>query len=136
MQSDEQQIRQLVQTWLEATQAGDTETVLNLMTDDVVFLLPNQQSMVGKAAFAAAAAAMAGQGAPKFAGTSEIQEIQLRGDWAFMWTRLKVVATPPAGKPVPRAGFTLSVLRKEHGQWRIARDANILSPVAGDEHGG
>ena len=136
MQSDEQQIRQLVQTWLEATQAGDTETVLNLMTDDVVFLLPNQQSMVGKAAFAAAAAAMAGQGAPKFAGTSEIQEIQLLGDWAFIWTVLKVVATPPAGKPVTRAGFTLSVLRKEHGQWRIARDANILSPVAGDEHGG
>jgi hypothetical protein len=26
---------------------------------------------------------------------SEIQEIVVAGDWAFMWTRLSVVVTPP-----------------------------------------
>ncbi|MGH8809083.1 MAG: hypothetical protein ACREX0_14520 [Noviherbaspirillum sp.] len=42
----------------------------------VVFLLPGQQSMLGKAAFAEAAQAMSGQHAPQFDGKSEIQEIK------------------------------------------------------------
>lgn len=36
MKTDEQQIRDLVATWMQATQAGDVDTVLGLMTDDVV----------------------------------------------------------------------------------------------------
>lgn len=131
MGSDEAEIRGLISTWMAATKAGDIETMLGLMADDVVFLLPGQQSMVGKAAFAKAARAMAGPGAPRFDGKSEIQEIKVLGEWAFMWTRLTVVATPPdGGQPVTRAGFTLSILRKENGKWVIARDANMLSPVA------
>lgn len=45
MQSDEQEIRQLVATWMAATKAGDTETVLSLMAEDVVFLMPGQSPM-------------------------------------------------------------------------------------------
>jgi ketosteroid isomerase-like protein len=29
-----------------------------------------------------------------------------------------------------RAGHTLTILRKEAGKWKIARDANLLAPVA------
>ena len=94
MQGDEQEIRQLVATWMAASQAGDVETVLSLMADDVVFLVPGQPVM-RKAGFAAAARAQSAPGAPQFDGTSEIQEIQVAGDWAFLWTRLTVVATPP-----------------------------------------
>jgi uncharacterized protein (TIGR02246 family) len=129
MENDEKEIRQLIGTWMAATKAGDLETVLSLMADDVVFLLPGQQSMVGKSAFAEAAKAMSGKGAPQFDGKSEIQEIKVLGEWAFMWTKLTVVATPPGGKPMTRAGFTLSVLKKENGRWVLARDANMLSPV-------
>ncbi|SFH39402.1 conserved hypothetical protein [Nitrosospira sp. Nsp14] len=39
MQSDEQEIRQLVSTWMAASKAGDVETVLSLMADDVIFLM-------------------------------------------------------------------------------------------------
>ena len=39
MSPDEQQIRDLVATWMSATSAGDIDTVLSLMTDDVVFLV-------------------------------------------------------------------------------------------------
>ena len=56
MQSDEQEIRQLVATWMAATKAGDIETVLSLIAEDVVFLVPGQQPMIGRSAFAAAAA--------------------------------------------------------------------------------
>ena len=54
MTSDEQAIRQLVTTWMEATKRGDTATVLSLMTDDAVFLIAGREPMFGKAAFAAA----------------------------------------------------------------------------------
>jgi uncharacterized protein (TIGR02246 family) len=127
--SDEQQIRDLVSTWMQATQAGDVDTVLGLMTDDVVFLVPGRPPM-DKAGFADAAHAQAAGEAPSFEGRSDIQEIQVAGDWAFMWTRLSVVATPPDGAPpVERAGHTLTVLRREAGRWKLARDANLLAPV-------
>jgi len=130
MQDDEQEIRDLVSAWMAATRAGDVDTVLKLMAEDVVFLVPGQAPM-RKADFAAAAKAQAAGRAPKFDGTSEIQEIKVLGDWAFMWTRLAVVATPPDGSPpMKRAGHTLTVLKKEEGRWVLARDANLLAPAA------
>jgi uncharacterized protein (TIGR02246 family) len=131
MQSDEQEIRQLVATWMEASKAGDAETVLSLMADDVVFLVAGRPPMVGKSAFAAAMQAQSGQDRPHFDGKSEIQEIQILGDWAYMWTKLTVVITPPGGaSPMTRAGHTLSILKKQGGRWVLARDANMLSPVS------
>jgi len=130
MESDEREIRELVATWMAATKTGDIDTVLKLMAEDVVFLAPNQPAMVGKASFAAAAKAQLAQGSPHFEGTSEIQEINVFGEWAFMWTRLTVIVTPPAGgRATTRAGHTLSILKKEHGRWVLARDANMLSAV-------
>ena len=129
MQNDEQEIRQLVSTWMSATKAGDIETVLSLMADDVVFLVPGQP-MMRKADFAAAARAQAGPDGPRFDGTSEIQEIRIVGDWAFLWTMLTVQVTPPGGdRPMTRSGPTLSILKKEGGRWVLARDANMLAPV-------
>lgn len=130
MQNDEREIRELVSTWMAATKAGDSDTVLSLMADDVVFLLPGDR-MMRKADFAAAAKAQAGPGAPTFDGSSEIQEIKVLGDWAFMWTKLKVVMMPPGGgQPIERSGHTLTILHKENGKWLLARDANLLAPVA------
>ena len=57
MSDDETEIRQLVQTWLAASQSRDFGTVLDLMTDDVVFMVPGAKPF-GKAAFAAAAEEM------------------------------------------------------------------------------
>jgi uncharacterized protein (TIGR02246 family) len=131
MQSDEQEIRHLVATWMAATKAGDIETVSSLMADDVVFLRPGHPPMIGKAAFASAAGAQSGQRPPKFDGTSEIQEIKVLGEWAFMWAKLSVVVTPPGGVPsMTRAGHTLSILKKYNGKWVLARDANMLSPLS------
>jgi uncharacterized protein (TIGR02246 family) len=130
MQSDEQAIRNLVAQWMAATKAGDMDAVLALMTDDVVFLRPGFAPMVGKASFAAAAKPQPGQAPPQFDGVSEIQEIQVLGDWAFMWTKLSVVAKFPDASPVERAGHTLSILKRENGKWLLARDANMLAPVS------
>ena len=84
MQNDEQEIRELVKNWMAATKNGDIETVLDLMTEDVVFLVAGRPPMIGKSAFAAAAQAQSGQGPVQFDGTNEIEEIKVFGEWAFM----------------------------------------------------
>jgi len=38
MTDDERAIRQLVNMWMAATKAGDLAAVLDLMTDDVLFM--------------------------------------------------------------------------------------------------
>jgi uncharacterized protein (TIGR02246 family) len=129
MQSDEDEIRQLVATWMAATKAGDIDTVLNLMADDAVFLVSGRPPM-HKSDFAAAAKAQPGHAAPKFEGSNDIQEIKVVGDWAFMWAKLTIIVTPPDGSPpVERAGHTLTILKKENGRWLLARDANLLALV-------
>ena len=130
MPSDEEQIRQIVSQWMEATRAGKVDAILPLMTEDAVFLIPGRPPM-RKADFAtqAAAQAQAGQAAPVIEGRSEIQEVQVSGELAYLWSRLSVTVTPPGGAAMERAGHTLTVFRKEGGTWRLARDANLLAPV-------
>jgi uncharacterized protein (TIGR02246 family) len=129
MQTDEQEIRQLVSTWMEATKAGDVEKILSLMSDDVVFLVPGQPVM-HKADFAVAARTQAGPNAPQIDGSSEIQEVKVLGEWAFMWTQLTVTVTPSEGAPpIRRAGHTLTILNKQNGKWVLVRDANLLVTV-------
>ena len=50
--SDEAAIRQVVDTWMDATRNGDLATILTLMTDDVLFMVPGREPF-GKDAFAA-----------------------------------------------------------------------------------
>ena len=129
MDNDEKQIREMVQRWMAATKAGDTQKVLSLMVDDVVFLVPGRAPM-RKAEFAAISAEQSKSDGPEIEGDSEIQEIKVVGDWAFMWTKLKMVVRPAGGaQPIVRAGHTLSVLKKQDGKWLVARDANLLAPV-------
>ena len=127
MTEDEQEIRRLVETWMSATKRGDLDTVLGLMAEDVVFLVPGQAPMIGKAAYAKAAGM---QTCVTFDGRSEIQEVLVLGDWAWMRQQLTVVVTPANDDPeMVRAGHTLSIFRKERGRWLLARDANLLTRV-------
>ena len=127
MQTDEGAIRDLVATWMKASKAGDTATVLSLMADDVIFLVPGHPPMRGKAAFAES---QAGIRQYDMDTASTIEEITVVGDLAYIWTTLAVTMTPKSGgAPNRRRGNTLSILRKESGRWVIVRDANMLAPV-------
>jgi uncharacterized protein (TIGR02246 family) len=124
MNADEQAIRELVGMWMAASKAGDLATVLSLMSDDVVFMVPGRAPF-GKEEFAAASKGMTGA---QIDGTSEIEELQVLGDWAWMRNRLRMTVTPPGGKSMVRSGYTLTILKKNSaGNWVIARDANLLS---------
>jgi uncharacterized protein (TIGR02246 family) len=125
MTDDAKAIRQLVATWMEATKAGDLETVLSLIADDVVFMVPGQAPF-GKEEFAAASRSMTDL---RIEGTSEIEELKVFDGWAYLRNRLTVTMTPSGGQPMlRRTGYTLSILRKEpDGRWRLTRDANLLA---------
>ena len=129
MTSDEDQIRDLVRHWMDATRRGDTQSVLDLMTDDVVFLVPGRPPF-GKQAFAETSRARAQPDGVAFDGRSTIEEIVVAGDWAFMRTRLAVTATQAGRAVSSRSGSTLTVLRREDGSWKLARDANLLGPAS------
>jgi uncharacterized protein (TIGR02246 family) len=53
MTDDEKAIRNVVETWMATSKSDDVATVLTLMTDDMVFMVPGQQPF-GKAIFARA----------------------------------------------------------------------------------
>jgi len=124
---DQRAIRALVAEWMAATKRGDHRAVLNLMTDDAVFLVAGQPPM-SKAAFEAAAESAPDQ-RPTIDGVSDIKEIHVEGDLAYTWSHLTVTVTPPQGESIKRAGHTLTVFRKIGGRWLLARDANLLAKV-------
>ena len=124
--NDERAIRDLVATWMDASRAGDTAKVLSLMADDVIFQVPGREPF-GKEAFASMSEGMKGV---RMEGSSDIRELRVLGDWAYLRNHIAITVTPPGGKPIKRAGYTLTILRKEaNGQWLLARDANLLTEV-------
>jgi uncharacterized protein (TIGR02246 family) len=50
MTEEERAIRELVATWMRASASGDVDTVLSLMADDVIFMVPGREPF-GKDAF-------------------------------------------------------------------------------------
>jgi uncharacterized protein (TIGR02246 family) len=127
MTEDEHAILELVATWMSAIRTGDLHTVLGMIADDAIFLVPGREPF-GKEAFAAASEGMKGV---RMEGTNEIRELRVLGDWAYMRGHIAVTMTPPDGEPVRRSGCTLTILRKDpDGRWRLFRDANLLAPQA------
>jgi uncharacterized protein (TIGR02246 family) len=128
--NDEQAIRKLIALWHKATAAGDVETVLGLMAEDVVFLVTGHPPMRGRNAFEQGLRDLLSQ--HSIESTGEVQEVGVSGDLAYSWTRLTVRVIPISGSnPTVRNGSALSILRKQPGgSWVVARDANLLAPAS------
>lgn len=124
MTDDERAIRELVETWMDASRRGDLATVLGLMSDDVLFLTPDHEPF-GKEAFRAAFESIRGV---ELDGRAEIEEIEILGDWAWIRNHIEMTVRPSGGEAIRRSGYTLTILRKEpDGCWRLSRDANLVS---------
>jgi uncharacterized protein (TIGR02246 family) len=127
MTADEKAIREVVETWISASRAGDTDAVLELMTEDALFMVPGREPF-GRDAFRAQSQGMKGV---RLDGHSDIREIVVLGDWAYLRAHIDMTMTPATGEPIRRAGYTLTVLRKGHdGRWRLHRDANLMTVQA------
>src|SRR4029453_4248723 len=123
MSDDVRAIRNLIDRWMKASKAGDTASVLSMMTDDVVFMTCGGEPF-GKEEFAATSSAMKDM---RIDGTADVKEVAVTGDWAWARTHRAVTVTTPEGKEMRRSGYALSILTKDmDGRWLIARDANLL----------
>ena len=123
MSADEQAIRDVIKQWMRSSQSGDVDTVLSLMTDDVVFMTPGREPF-GKKEFASQSQAMR---KVKIQGEATPVEIKVLGDWAYVRNHLNMKMTPPTGEPKTRSGYVLTIfMRQPDGRWLLARDANLL----------
>jgi uncharacterized protein (TIGR02246 family) len=128
MNPDEQQIRELHSTWIDAVNAGDLEQLLTMVTDDLVLINP-EGAPIGREGFAA-----------KFSGAheqlridcrSELEEVVVVGEVAYTRSRDTLSVVPRAGGDAMRlAGYRITIYRKQpDGRWLLARDAHTVSPV-------
>jgi|SRR5436189_4971700 uncharacterized protein (TIGR02246 family) len=122
---DEEAIRALVDKWLIASEKGDLPTMLKLLADDVVFMVPKKEPF-GKEEFSRSYEDTKGT---KMKTESDIQEIKIIDDWAWMRNFLRVTFTDANGEPSTHSGYVLTILNKLPDEsWVIARDANLLTP--------
>jgi uncharacterized protein (TIGR02246 family) len=125
MTDDERQIRELVDSWIAAGNAHDLSALLDMMTDDIVFMTPGRPPF-GKTEFAAAGERMK---SPAIEANAEVQEVEVFGSRAYVRNHIRVQLTPPGQTSRRMSGYAISVLRKDpDGRWRIARDANLVAP--------
>lgn len=124
MHADERAIRELIDTWMRASAAHELDTLLGLMTPDVVFLQPGAQPIRGREAFAALQRQHRNL---DIDARPDIREVRVCGEMAYCWNHLTVTIRAPDGSTQQRAGHVLSVLRKHDGRWMIERDANLLT---------
>jgi uncharacterized protein (TIGR02246 family) len=129
MSDDERQIREVVELWMAATKAGDIQTILSLMTDDVLFIVADRKPF-GKEEFRRNSEEHAAK-ALEFDGKSDIREIKVFGEYAYMINKLDIAMRPAGGEQTNLSGYTLTIFRKENGKWLLARDANLVTP---DKH--
>lgn len=124
-QDDEQAIRESVETWLAASKKGDLSTLLDLLADDVLFIVAGKEPF-GKEEFAAANQQLMNdvEMDPKI----DIKEIEVAGDWAWMRSFLNLTITRE-GKTARHSGHILNIWqRNSAGTWVIKRDANFVKP--------
>lgn len=125
MRPEEQEIREVHATWINAVNAGNLVPLLSLMTDDVVFLAPGQ-SPYGRDHFASHFSIAHEQ--LQIQCNSELEEIVVVGDVAYTRCRDALSVTPRTGGETRQlAGFRMTVYRKQqNGRWLLARDAHTL----------
>jgi uncharacterized protein (TIGR02246 family) len=126
MNTDEQSIRAVIDDWVRASAVGDVDTMLTLLSDDMLFLVPGAPPF-GKEEFKAAwDGPMKGA---KINADANVEEVLVSGDFGFTRVRLAVQITTADGNTSRARGYTMTLFRKQpDGRWVLARDANLLTP--------
>lgn len=114
---------QAFEAYVSAINANDLESLLAMLTEDVVFLSPHEPVMVGKAAVRPWAEAYLKAFAIRWEKVS--LEFVVSGDWAFERYSYRSTDTPKGGgAAVEDTGKGLVIYHHDpDGKWRVARDA-------------
>jgi uncharacterized protein (TIGR02246 family) len=115
-------VRAVAEAIIAADNARDLERVLELYARDAVLLPPNAEPVVGRPAIRPRYEALFRAMNPAI--VSEVAEVRVGGDWAFVRGRNTGEMRPIDGSSAPRRLNDLYVMilsRGDDGRWRIAR---------------
>jgi uncharacterized protein (TIGR02246 family) len=127
MSSDQQQVRELHSTWIDAVNAANLDCLLSLMTDDAVFLNPGRAPLDGAGFSANFSSAHRKVG---IRCSSELEEVVIAGGVAYTRSRDTLSVTPrDGGAAMQLSGHRMTVYRRRAGHWLLARDAHTLTAV-------
>jgi uncharacterized protein (TIGR02246 family) len=128
---DRQAIQRLNEEWISAVGKKDIPSLINRITEDVVFLLPGLPPICGKRAVQAMYADFFPQFS-KVEQTSTLEEVEVAGDWAFAWGTERLVLMPKSGgAPIRVQGKGMSIFRRQpDGSWKFARGISNSGPQA------
>ena len=122
-------IKQLTQEHISAMASRDVAKLLQLNSDDVVYLPPGHAPIVGKAAVKEMFEMF-------FAQFSTIQqsaspsEIEVWGDRAIAWGPEALKLTTESGQVIEMKGHGMSLMQRQpDGSWKFVRGINNLMPV-------
>jgi uncharacterized protein (TIGR02246 family) len=128
-QDDRRAILRLGKMWEEAMRRQDVSALLELVTNDVLFMPPNMPSVRGKAAVAEMFRVFFSNSTVD--QTFNPEEIQIGGNWAFARGQDVMTIVPRDGGPPVRAEARgISILHRDaDGAWRFARGmTNMTAP--------
>lgn len=127
--AQESEIRAVVETWPALLDGGDVDDLMNLFTDDLVFMHPRFPGIVSRDSVRVFVEQVFRQ---QYAARSSIriEDLQVSGDWAHVVARFETSWTPRSGgNPFPETARYLWVLRHDAtGAWRVR--AFVFYPVS------
>jgi uncharacterized protein (TIGR02246 family) len=137
LDADLRAIREIHERDIAAVNAGDVETLVSLMTDDIVLLPPGQPPLVGKESARAMIEADLEQGRD-FEIVEYVQdweEVQVVGDYAFEWgTFNSAVQAKAGGETIRQSNNVIRILRRQpDGSWKVCRAIWNTAPTAAEE---
>src|SRR3954465_6043769 len=111
------------EAYVTAINSNNLDSLLGMLTEDVVFLSAHEPVMVGKAAVRPWLEGYLK--AYKTHWDKPVQEFIVNGDWAFERYAYKSTDTPSGGGAVVEdTGWGLVIYHRDtDGKWRVARDA-------------
>jgi len=115
--------RQAHDAYVAAINSNNVDSMLAVMTDDVVFMAPNAPPFMGKAALRPWLEGYVTAYTTRW--EKPVQEFVVNGDWAWERYSYSHVDTPKAGgDPLTGSGWGLIIYQRgADGVWRVARDS-------------
>jgi uncharacterized protein (TIGR02246 family) len=123
--SEAAKIRQVSLRWTEAMRRADVEQLRQLMTEDVVVVHANGQTLAGRDAVAAHLA----RSLADFHIHQRVhsEETIVTNEWAFERSRVHTTMSPRhGGASRDFLSVTLTILRNDGLGWRVARTIGVI----------
>lgn len=132
---DQKALLDNVKAWEEASNAGDVDRLLGLLTPHARVLPPNHASVEGDEALRAFFQEMADAGV-----TLELQNEDVAGDRNLAYTAGRYAVKGPDGTEIDHGKY-LEVWRRIEGAWKLHRlmwnsSVEVPEPAAAGEEGG